>query len=68
MALYVNLKPSRGPRVEDSVFMPHEDVIAKPQMSLEEYLVESFGGGELPQGGFFLSDKLVSCLKQRGWA
>ena len=48
MALYVNLKPSRGPRVEDSVFMPHEDVIAKPQMSLEEYLVESFGGGELP--------------------
>lgn len=45
MALYVNLKPSKGHHVEDSVFMPHEDVIAKPQMSLEEYLVESFGGG-----------------------
>ena len=48
MALYVNSKTSKGHRVKDSVFMPHEDVIAKPQMSLEEYLVESFGGGELP--------------------
>lgn len=45
MALYVNSKTSKGHHVEDSVFMPHEDMVAKPQMSLEEYLVESFGGG-----------------------
>lgn len=45
MALYVNSKISKGHHVEDSVFMPHEDMVTKPQMSLEEYLVESFGGG-----------------------
>ena len=45
MALYVNSKTSRGHHVEDSVFMPHEDMVAKPQISLEEYLVESFGVG-----------------------
>lgn len=45
MAHYTRFKVKEGSKVDARDFMPHEEKLEIPEMSLEEYMMRSFGGG-----------------------
>jgi len=44
MAHYTRFKVKEGSKVDALDFMPHEEKLEIPEMSLEEYMMRSFGG------------------------
>ncbi len=44
MAHYTRFKVKEGSKVDARDFMPHEEKLEIPEMSLEEYMMRSFGG------------------------